>query len=443
MRRILINGALAAGSVLATILMIEGALWANFFLEHRTISDSADELRAPPNYIEDSALRLRIAPGSSGHDERGFRNAEALSVVDLVAMGDSQTYGTNVAASDAWPQQLSRLANIDVYNMGMPWSGPAHFYSLTRSDLPELETQVLVVAIYMGNDLVDAYDMVYEYEYGVYSEFRDAGLRQSVDAGGTTTDPTDIWQDQFNSQQEYVERFRLERRKALSALERFFQDKTRSYWWLANRGIFNPRAQGAAEDAYRQWALDHSEDATLVEVDGLETILTPRVRGAAVDLSNPTVSEGLRLTAVFLSLIENELTRNGIELLVVVIPTKELVYAKTVEEEGFADPVLDRLVEDELLASDYILGFCSDEGLSCIHVLEALRTGLARGERIYPTHVDGHPTPQGHALIAGSVLEYLIEEDWISKVSASAHFRRICCHADNDWKSANVSFSRN
>ena len=78
------------------------------------------------NTIEDEKLGWRPNPKHPEHDRKGFRNRQVPNKVDIVTMGDSQTYGTQVTPIEAWPQQLELLSRNTTYNMAYGGYGPAH-----------------------------------------------------------------------------------------------------------------------------------------------------------------------------------------------------------------------------------------------------------------------------------------------------------------------------
>src|SRR2546421_1234104 len=80
--------------------------------------------RARAATVDDPQLGMRVVPYATGHDANGFRNASVPPKVDIVALGDSQTWGVNVHKDDAWPQQLEKLSGHSVYNMGVGGYGP-------------------------------------------------------------------------------------------------------------------------------------------------------------------------------------------------------------------------------------------------------------------------------------------------------------------------------
>src|SRR5713226_1276247 len=74
------------------------------FLLLRVFLNPADFL-----YLDDPILGHRLAPYVTGHDALGFPNARVPERVDVVAVGDSQTYGWGATRENSWPQQLGRL----------------------------------------------------------------------------------------------------------------------------------------------------------------------------------------------------------------------------------------------------------------------------------------------------------------------------------------------
>lgn len=59
-------------------------------------SQLTEDLKGLQEYVvEDEELRIRIQPNAPGHDAWGFRNEVVPERVDIVAIGDSQTWGMN------------------------------------------------------------------------------------------------------------------------------------------------------------------------------------------------------------------------------------------------------------------------------------------------------------------------------------------------------------
>ena len=110
--------------------------------------------------IRDPILGHRPNPRNPEHDKKGFRNASVPARVDMVAFGDSQTYGTGVSRENAWPQQLAKMTGVKVYNMAFGGYSPVQSLLLLDEAL-EMKPKIVVEAFYAGNDLVEAFTIVY------------------------------------------------------------------------------------------------------------------------------------------------------------------------------------------------------------------------------------------------------------------------------------------
>lgn len=89
---------------------------------------------AEPMYLDDPIMGARPNPRYSDHDTSGWRNAEALGQIDIIALGDSQTYGMGADRDHAWPQQLSVDLGRSVYQIAFGGYNPTTFVRL----LPEV-----------------------------------------------------------------------------------------------------------------------------------------------------------------------------------------------------------------------------------------------------------------------------------------------------------------
>ena len=83
------------------------------------------------NRIAHPALGFTLDPSKiSDADAGGFRNPGDKSPHEIVAIGDSHTYGLNVGWEDAWPYQLGRSLGKSVYNNGVGGYGVLHYLYL-------------------------------------------------------------------------------------------------------------------------------------------------------------------------------------------------------------------------------------------------------------------------------------------------------------------------
>jgi hypothetical protein len=108
--------------------------------------------------IPDDNLISRGNPRFPGHDKNGFRNAVISNKIEIVTIGDSQTYGTSVEFEDAWPRVLGRLTSCEVYNMSLGGYGPLQ-YAILADEAIRFEPRFILVGIYFGNDFYDNWQM--------------------------------------------------------------------------------------------------------------------------------------------------------------------------------------------------------------------------------------------------------------------------------------------
>src|SRR5262245_22749702 len=75
-------------AVLVSLGMAEAILRA---VEKSKLGDAA----ASDQFVSDSNLGHRLQPYTMGHDANGFRNSSVPAQADIVAIGDSVTWGVN------------------------------------------------------------------------------------------------------------------------------------------------------------------------------------------------------------------------------------------------------------------------------------------------------------------------------------------------------------
>jgi hypothetical protein len=132
---------------------------SDFGTQEFLLQDPYTRVRARPLLPEDFA----IGP----HDILGFRNRSVPNVADVVAIGDSQTYGNNALLEDNWPSQLGRLLASKhpiVYSMATGgWGAVQYLDMFTNATL--FQPRVVVVAFYSGNDPLESFAIAYGVEH--------------------------------------------------------------------------------------------------------------------------------------------------------------------------------------------------------------------------------------------------------------------------------------
>lgn len=373
--------AVAAYALLVSLLLLDTAAQRVERRQARTpVSEVVTQLSGA--LIPDPVLERRALPNTFGADASGFRNAAVLRTTDLVAIGDSQTWGKNARASETWPSVLAGLSGRRVYSMATSGYGPAQYWSLTPQALT-YEPETIIVGLYLGNDLWDAYHIVYTIP--AFARFRLAPPASefqrdpSVAASLAIVAGIDAHRSRWPRAQRVIRTFAL------------------------GRLLLGAPASYVAAD--RAWASDEPALGAVAGQGAATTVLTPGLRLLALDLADPRIAEGARLTELFMQSIDQLVRQRGRHLLVVFIPTKESVYAASAGLPMTASH--QRLVTMEAEVRRRIGGFLANQQIAYVDALPALQAAAQRGAALYPADSDGHPTAIGYAVIAQSVASTL------------------------------------
>lgn len=345
--------------------------------------------------VRNRRLGWRGNPDWPEHDRLGFRNPGIPAKLAVAALGDSQTYGSQVQANMAWPRQLSALGAQSGYNMGFPGWGPAQLL-LELDEALALRPAWGVAAIYTGNDLVDAY--AFAYYSNQLRNFRtpDEQVRKLFSA----LDDTKPFAGDLLAHQDtdgLADPKQAER--APDSLGDLITRRSKLY----GLGVTLARlAQRLGKPAASQGDREaHPEDGDIPLVtEQFQTVLTPRYRGQAVDLADPRVAEGLRLTLEMLEAMEQRSAAMGARFAVVLIPTKELALSRVASAADDPSGDYARLVRDETEARRQLLAGLDARGIAHADSLGGLRAVAEEGELPYSATRDGHLSVAGQRAVA-------------------------------------------
>jgi len=350
----------------------------------RAIFHPGDYLYA--SLVDDPVLGHRIEPLTRGHDALGFRNREVPERVGIVAIGDSQTYGWGVLREDSWPSQLAVLLHEPVYNMALGGFGPLEELYLAKHEAMRLHPRLLLVALYFGNDIAEAYRCAHERPY--WYDWRET-------TSATGAQPDDLTPDA------------REAGKPLGALRDWLSRTSVLYGFLRVR-VFH-RLSILERD---RLAAQVTPDSQMVWVDpadhSVRTIFTAKRRLSALDTRRPNIQEGLRISKRAFEAIKAHAAARGVRLLVVLIPTKEQAYSRYLEQCGSPMPAaLIRLCAVEARVKGDMVEFLESKGIGYVDVTQALAEATQRHVPIYPQNSDSHPVGAGYGVIARAVFDAL------------------------------------
>lgn len=331
--------------------------------------------------VADPVLGWRGNPDYPEHDRLGFRNRDVPRDAAIVALGDSQTYGLGVSREEAWPQQLERLIGQRTYDLAFPGWGPIQSLTLLEADLP-VQPRLVISTLYAGNDLFDAYQSVYP--HGQHPELRTTDKR--VLRAMAAQNHRKPWGNRIAN----PVNLRPPTPRWVRTASNFSVENTRLY--ALGRAVLRSFDRPNRAPETNRLAFDNGQ---------LRTIFNPRYRLVALDLADPRIAEGLRLTLAAISAQRERARAQNAGFAVLLIPTKEFVFRQTVAGSTVeASTDFRKLMAAETTFWDTIRAELASRGIPSIDALPLLRAQVESGLQPYPESEDGHPTPAGQRLLA-------------------------------------------
>ncbi|TKJ42209.1 hypothetical protein CEE37_00595 [candidate division LCP-89 bacterium B3_LCP] len=374
LKKIAINSLLLLVSLLICIILGE------FFI--RIFLNPVDYLA--PRLIQDEVIKWHIEPYSAGYDAWGYRNESVPDSADIVTLGDSQTFGSNASAHNSWPAFLQRITNKNVYNLALGGYGPVQYSYLLENLAVTLNPSTIVVGLYYGNDIREAYSMVYNYEYWAH-----------------LADPEYIGKD-----------FKPD--DSMTDGQSVFLAPVRK--WLANKSILYRlfTFTMAEKLRYLEMKLFRKSGQDIVMLDDpnsiIHTAFTPAKRLAVLNLDDYRTTEGLRISLDLFTRMNEFCTEWKISLVVALIPTKESVYTDYIfnNKKFKQSEVVDKLILNERSINKIIKKYFIQNSIDFVDLLEPLQKTIGK-KRIYPSNSDGHPNRNGYEVIARTIHDHLAQ----------------------------------
>ncbi|MBW2385286.1 MAG: SGNH/GDSL hydrolase family protein, partial [Deltaproteobacteria bacterium] len=361
--------AVLLGSLAFSAIVVEMGL--------RALMDPMDYLK--PELVLDPILGQRIVPGSGGHDEWGYRNASVPEQVDVVAIGDSQTYGQAAVSRESWPNWYSQMSGREVYTLGIGGFGPADYLYLLETKALLFQPELIIVGLYYGNDIHDAYRAVSKRSH--WASLREAPVAAKTRAVMPDPSPTTVAKSGPGN-----------------------QIKILRDWLRAQSMLFRIIEEGPVGQRINAWGDQQdgfSRDGCIVTTtQPFSTVFQPEHRFRGMDPADREVATGLDLTLTFVSQMAELAERNDVDFLVALIPTKESVLVTPSDHPGtHCESVLQEIIVSEEVIGRRVRSFLDERDIAYVDTLEPLRTA-AREERIYLRSADSHPNGQGYRVIA-------------------------------------------
>ncbi len=367
--------------VVMAVSIAVGLVLAEFVA--RFVINPADVLKL--EVVSDPILGAVPSPSSlAGFDRWGFRNRKVPKTADIVAVGDSHTYGNTARMVDSWPYVLGELTGEQVYNMGLGGYGPNQYFYLSKTKAFELKPKMILWGLYMGDDFENAFSNTYALDYWAYLRKLPPQKVQE-----------NIWEVPPNG-------------PSLNKKIRIWLSRHSVIYQLVFHMGLGKRVEG--EFTTKNAAQLYPGLATSIVLPDKNIAEAFRPKGVlfGLDQDDPHVREGIRITLELIKEMDDLCKQNHVQFVVVVIPTKETVFADYLEHNASLplDDVLDKVIANERIARTQLFTFLGDNHIPSIDTLPALRKSV--GQHLYfDGATDMHPGKNGYHVIAEAVAEAL------------------------------------
>jgi lysophospholipase L1-like esterase len=369
-KRWVATGLLLVVSIAVSALLAEGIL--------RLVFEPVDYLA--PYLVRDKVVRHRVEANSAGHDSWGFRNRSVPKQSEIVAIGDSMTYGIAATAANSWPATLQRLSGKSVYNLGLGGYGPVEYLYLLENNAVQLNPSTIIVGFYFGNDLMDAFYLTYRRPH--WKHLRSPGFADEPDEPIRDNDQG-VSLGNFRS---FLSHNSILYRSAMLSFGEILRFVELKYVSKPEAGI------------------------TIFERPqfGVRTGFTPVEVLNNLDANDPRTTEGLRITLKMFREMNQFCAAKGIAFHVVLIPTKERAFSQYIDRDDVHlshQAEIHKLIKNEREFSTLIKQSFDENQISYIDVTEVLEGAVSKN--IYPSNQDGHPNKDGYEIIAKEVMAKL------------------------------------
>ena len=337
--------------------------------------------------VGDDILGAVPSPSAlAGFDKWGFRNRGVPETVDIVAVGDSHTYGNTARMVDAWPYVLGELSGRKVYNMGLGGYGPNQYFYLSKTKALGMKPKMILWGLYMGDDFENAFSITYGLDY--WSSLRKLPPQK--------VEPN-IWE--FTSQSWH--------KKARVWLSRHCV-----IYQLAFHTGWGGKVQGEYQIKNAATLYPGLATSLIIPEKNIFEAFRPKGVLFGLDQDNPNVHEGMRISFELMRQMNEICQQNHIQFMVVVIPTKEMVFSEYLEHNSRVplDDVIDKLIVSERSARSQMFDFLSQNNIAYVDTLPALQKSV--GQRLYArTAGDMHPGKNDYRVIGEAVADRLKQGD--------------------------------
>jgi hypothetical protein len=317
------------------------------YLGYRMIPGMKENIKGPNDTYNVEIVSLGF------EDNIGFRDNKIEKPVAGIFLGDSMVWGYGVNIENSISEALEKLTGKNFVNMGMTsWTSPIQYKRLLEKYGVLLSPKFVFVGLFVGNDFEDCQS---------FSEWLESKAKISYPEWHTIKDKNtnnDIYTN----------------------AKKFFYKRSALFRTLSDRIKFTV---GKSKKA----------DVVHVQTEKFDTYL---YKSQLLEKATAEQSEMVKLSLQGIKEISEEIESYPV---VLVIPTKEMVYQYLFPEENL------KVYTDHRY--DSLLKILSELDMNYIDLFPIFREKALLGDQLYFKR-DGHWNVKGQLLAAESIRDYLI-----------------------------------
>ena len=183
----------------------------------------------------------------------------------------------------------------------------------------------------------------------------------------------------------------------------FFAANSKIYQ-LARRALLEGNSDEDLWESAMKKVKAHPDEFQAFSSGTFRTVFTTKYRFAGVNLDDPRIADGLRISLDAIRQMQEFASTKDIGFVVILIPSKEIVFRKLVKNPK---PEYQILIEKEEQLWNTTKTFLDQNGIHYLDALPALEAQFLSGNQPYKITLDGHPNRFGHQAIADLVATYV------------------------------------
>jgi hypothetical protein len=250
-----------------------------------------------------------------------------------------------------------------------------------------LKPRIVLCGLYMGDDFENAYSVTYWLDH--WSYLRQRGFKGGdADIWHTPDDP--VW---FKTIREWL-------------------SQNSVIYQIVFHGPLLGRMKGNLRIGNASRHQDGLTTTLILEEDNIREAFRPTGIRDRLQQDKPAIREGMRITLNLLKDMDKRCNASDGQFVVVVIPTKEMVFEDYLEHNSkiHLGEIIDELLLNERNARQELFEFFHRSGIRYVDTLPALKRSV-RNDLYVRSDRDMHPGKNGYKVIAETVGEYLTKSN--------------------------------